>query len=137
MKTALVVSGKLRSMETAKAISRTLEGRGYESDIIDCSLDTDKKLIFYDYLIFLTEPLSFFGKNIQPYLKTYLRNCGSISGKRAACVLCGRALRKNSVMQTFMRLVEGEGVILKTSAFISSGSEAVSFAKSINVERNY
>ena len=99
-------------------------------------MDTYKRLTLYDYLIFIAEPLSLFGKNITPALKKFLENAGAVSGKRAATVLVG-GLRKNATMATLMRVVESEGIILKTSEFISKPGEAKVFASRLNIERNY
>ena len=128
-------SSKLKGV--ADSIVRTLEKRGYSSDIINTSLDSDKKLILFDYIVFVSEGLSLFSKNLPSSLGTYLRNCGNISGKRAAVVLTGGTLRKGATMAGLMKIVEGEGVILKTSQIISKPSEAEAFASNLNVERNY
>ncbi len=141
MKVGIVVSPKdresTRLIEYARTVSSSLERRGYSSDIINTSLDADKKLIFYDYLIFLAEPVSFFSKKISPSLGTYLKNCGNISGKRACLILSSSTLFKGGAMSSFMSQIEGEGVILKTSQDVSSAKEVESFIKTINVERNY
>ncbi len=141
MKVGIVVSPKdresTRLIEYARTVSSSLERRGYSSDIINTSLDADKKLIFFDYLIFLAEPVSFFSKKISPSLGTYLKNCGNISGKRACLILSSSTLFKGGAMSSFMSQIEGEGVILKTSQDVSSPKEVESFIKTINVERNY
>ncbi len=141
MKVGIVVSPKEREstrlMEYARVISSSLEKRGYSSDIINTSLDADKKLIFYDYLIFLAETLSFFSKKLGPSLGTYLKNCGNISGKRTCLILSSSTLFKGGAMSSFMSQIEGEGVILKTSQNVSSSKEIEAFIKTINVERNY
>ena len=141
MKVGIVVSPKNREStrlsEYGRTVSSALEKRGYSSDIINTSLDADKKLIFYDYLIFIAETVSFFSKRISPSLETYLKNCGNISGKRACLILSSSTLFKGGAMSSFMCRIEGEGVILKTSQDVSSTKEVESFIKTINVERNY
>lgn len=126
--------GKLTSL--AKALAVGLESQGHISDILDVSVDTDKRVTLYDYLIFVAEPLSAFGKNVSPSIGKFLQNCGLVSGKRAATILVG-GIRKNAAMATLMRVVESEGIILKTSEFITKEGEAKAFASRLNIERNY
>ena len=126
-----------RLVEIAKAISIVLEKRGYNTELLNTVLDSDKKLILSDYLIVLAEPVSFFSKKVSPSLSTFLMNCGVISGKRASTILVGKTLLKTKTMDSLMKIVEGEGVILKTSQFINNVSQATAFAETVNVERNY
>ncbi len=141
MRIAVVVSGRNREStrlnEIGKEIESTLVKRGYSVELINTSLDTDKKLILFDYLIFVSETTSFFNKRIVESLGTYLKNCGNISGKRCAVVLKGGTVFKMGAMSELMRIVESEGVILKTSQIVSSSGDAVAFAGAINVERNF
>lgn len=141
MKVGIVVFGndsKLKKgMETAALFSTVLSERGYFPTVINTSLDTDKKLTLFDYLIFVGETKSYFSTAFNSSLKKYLNNAGNISGKRAATVLTGGMLMKNRAMRSLMEIIEGEGVILKTSCIAHSKADALSFIKTINVERNY
>ncbi len=141
MKVSIVVSPKGQEskalMDVGRALATTLEKRGYSSELLNTSIDTDKKLILSDYLIIVAEPLSFFSSKLSPKLSKYLENAGTISGKRGSTILLGNTLFKTKAMSSLMNIVEGQGVILKTSQFVKNPSQAVSFANTINVERNY
>ena len=140
MKACLIICPKGNDSENLKKIAaacaKGLEQNGTQSDILNVSVDTDKRLTLYDYLIFIAEPMSLFGKSITPLLKKYLENAGAVSGKRAATILVG-GMRKTATMATLMGTVESEGIILKTSEFISKPGEAKAFASTLKVERNY
>ena len=140
MKVCLLVCPKGNDSENLKKIAagcaQGLEQNGTQSDILNVSVDTDKRLTLYDYLIFIAEPLSSFGKNVTPSLKKFLENAGAVSGKRAATILVG-GIRKTVTMATLMRVVESEGIILKTSEFIKKPGEAKVFASRLKIERNY
>ena len=140
MKVCLLICPKGNDSENLKRIASScakgLEENGIQSDILNVSVDTDKRLTLYDYLIFIAEPISSFGKDVTPLLKKFLENAGTVSGKRAATILVG-GIRKNATMATLMRIVESEGIILKTSEFISKPGEAKVFASRLNIERNY
>lgn len=141
MRVGIVIFGKdtraVKANEMALVVSEVLQKRGYFTGIINTSLDTDKKLTSFDYLIFIGETNSFFSRKFNPSLMTYLNNCGNISGKRAATVLVNSSFFKIKAMKAFMDIIEGEGVILKTSSFVSKKADAENFAGNINVERNY
>ena len=141
MKIAVVVSPKntesRKSIEIGKAVSEALGKRGYSVDLINTSLDGEKKLTIFDYLVFVGESVSFFSKKISPSLCKYLNTCGTISGKRTAVILTGCTLFKTGAMAALMKAVEGEGVILKTGEICPTPSMAAAFAGNINVERNY
>ncbi len=141
MNVGIVISGKSsksnKLINSARIISSVLSKRGYSSDIINTSQDTDKKLILYDYLIFVSETLSFFSRKLSPALETFLKNCGPIEGKRAATLLTSSMLFKQRAMSAFMKTIESEGVILKTSLVFSSDKELSSFIETLNIERNY
>ena len=140
MKVCILICPKNGDSENLKKIAAScaqgLEANGTQSDIFNVAVDTDKRLTLYDYLIFIAEPMSSFGKNITPTLKKFLENAGVVSGKRAATILVG-GIRKTATMATLMRIVESEGIILKTSEFIKKPGEAKAYCSRLNIERNY
>ncbi len=137
MRIGVVVSGGSKLVNMAEKTVEVLARRGYESVLINTLHDTDKKLIIFDYLIFMCETLSFFSGKLNPSLSLFLGNCGAISGKRCAVVLRKSTAFRGRAMTSLMRLVESEGVILKTSEYLSGPDDSSRFAESINVERNY
>lgn len=141
MRVGIVIFGNDREAkkesEIASLFCQALTERGYTSSIINTSLDRDKKLTLFDYLIFVGETKSFFSTKFNPTLVDFLSGCGNISGKRAATVLVRPCFMKNRAMKALMEIIEGEGVILKTSCTVSKKGDALSFIKTINVERNY
>ena len=126
----------VRLANIGASLSQGLESQGHQCDIVNIAVDTDKRLTLYDYLIVVAEPLSAFSKNVSPRIGKYFENAGSVSGKRAATILVG-GIRKSAAMSTLMRIVESEGIILKTSEFISKPGEAKAFSSHLNIERNY
>lgn len=120
----------------AKSLSMALESKGNLCDVIDIKSDNDKKLTIYDYLIIVSEPVSYFSGKVPENIGKYLENAGVVSGKRAATVIVG-GLLKQKAMSNLMRIVEGQGIILKTSEFIKSEGEAKAFGSNLKVERNY
>ncbi len=130
-------SGNIEKLkDIGKAIAIGLESQNHSADVLDTKADTDKKLTIYDYLVVISEPVSAFSGKIDERIGKYLENAGMVSGKRAATVIVG-GLMKQKAMSNLMRIVEGQGIILKTSEFIKSAGEAKAFGSKLNVERNY
>ena len=128
-------SPKLKAI--AEAISKGLETQGnITSTVFNMSVDNDKRLTIYDYLVVVSEPISFFSAKIPAYIQKYLENAGTVSGKRAACVISG-GMRSSKALLNLMKVTEGQGIILKTSDIIKKEGDAKAFGSHLNVERNY
>lgn len=126
---------KVRSI--AEAIGKGLESQGNSNvAIYNMSIDTDKRLTIYDYIVVVSEPVSFFSGKVPAYISKYLEGAGTVSGKRAACVITG-GLRSNRALLNLMKITESQGIILKTSDIIKKADEAKAFGAHLNVERNF
>lgn len=141
MQVCIVYGGKTKESPNLKSISTAIAS-GLESQgnvtvtTLNMSTDTDKRLTIYDYLVIVSEPISFFSAKVPSYIPKFLENAGSISGKRAACVVSG-GLRSAKALLNLMKMAEGQGIILKTSDIIKKEGEAKSFGAHLNVERNF
>lgn len=122
----------------ADAIAKSIERQGSSSTVVyNMSTDTDKRLTLFDYLVFVSEPISFFSSKIPSYIQKYIENAGQVSGKRAACVITGKSMFQSKALMNLMKITEGQGIILKTSDIINKTGDATAFGAHLNVERNY
>ena len=68
MKVCLLICPKGNDSDNLKKIAAScamgLEQNGTQSDILNVSVDTDKRLTLYDYLIFIAEPYPFLAKTL-------------------------------------------------------------------------
>ncbi len=126
---------KMRNI--AEAISKGIESQGISNvNVFNMMVDNDKRLTIYDYIVVVSEPISFFSGKIPQYISKYLENAGTVSGKRAACVITG-GLRASKALLNLMKITEGQGIILKTSDILKKEDEAKAFGAHLNVERNF
>ncbi len=121
--------------EIAKRISKGIERNGESVTLLDVYRDTDKRLLIYDYIVVVSEPVSLFSAKIPEQVGKFLENGGELSGKRGASVLVG-GLRKNKGLLNLMRKTEGQGIILKIGENISRPDDAEAFGLNLNVKRN-
>ena len=141
MQVCIIYGGNSREnpklKKIAEAISKGIESQGTSNvAIFNMMTDTDKRLTIYDYIVVVSEPVSVLSAKVPPYISKFLENAGSVSGKRAACVVSG-GLRAQKALLNLMKITEGQGIILKTSDIIKKEDEAKAFGSHLNVERNY
>jgi len=129
--------GNSKLKEISEAIAKGVEKQGISNvSIYNMMTDNDKRLTIYDYLVVVSEPISFLSGKVPSYISKFLENAGTVSGKRAACVITG-GLRGQKALLNLMKITEGQGIILKTSDIIKKEDEAISFGAHLNVERNF
>lgn len=121
--------------DIAKGFVDGFSANGHTVTVLSVSHDSDKRVTIYDYLIVLSESVSFFSAKLPEKLKTFLASAGTISGKRASVFVAG-GLRKAKTLQNLMTTVESEGVILKSGDIIKNREEAKAIASHLNIERN-
>ena len=141
MQVCVVYGGKTSDATKLKAIadaiSNGLESQGnIKADVFNMAVDTAKRLTIYDYMVVVSEPISFFSGKVPAFISKYLENAGTVSGKRAACVISGGA-RSSKALLNLMKITEGQGIILKTSEVVKNADEAKAFGSHLNVERNF
>ncbi len=140
MKVCIVVAPKAgesaKLNEIAKGFSDGFSQLGHSVDVINAKIDSDKRLTLYEYIIVLSEPLSAFSGKTPEYIRSFLAGSGAVSGKRCSAFIFG-GIRKNKALQSLMRTIEGEGIILKSGDVVKSKDEARAIASHLNIERNY
>ncbi len=122
--------------ETAKALSKGIAAQGHEVDVIDGRRESGKKLTFYEYIAFGTENINFFGGKIPGGVQNYLRQAGSVTGKRSFAFVIKKGLRPMKTLSVLMRQMESEGMFLKISDVISRGSQAEEIGKRLQIKRS-
>ncbi len=104
-------------------------GKGIEKqsnaviDIINIDKESDKRLTGYKYILFGLGKSSLFSSKVEKTFLQYLKNCGHITGKHSFAFTCG-GFGSQKFLTGFMKAIESEGVLLKTSAAITSNEEA-------------
>lgn len=124
--------GKLKAL--AEGLSQGLQAQGHTVDIVNIYSE-QPRLTMYDYVIVGSEPVSALSATIPDGLKKYLSGAGAVSGKRCFAFISG-CLRKGKTLHNLMRIMESEGMMLKSSEVITKKDEAIAIGKRLRVERN-
>lgn len=140
MKVCILISAKGKDNSSIKSIANALakgiEQQNHIADIIDIRLEGSKIISYYDYVIVGCEAINAFGGKIPQNVSTFLKNCGSISGKRCMAFVTKPGIRSNKTLQTLMKTMEGEGMYLKTSDVITKDTMAMAIGKRLHIEFN-
>ncbi|MBN2626382.1 MAG: hypothetical protein JXA95_06910 [Spirochaetales bacterium] len=121
--------------DIAEALAHGIGEQGHDVKLVNARLDTNVKLTMYEYIAVGTAPLSLFSKKLDPSLETFIKNAGTVSGKRCYAFVKKRGLRTFRVLQGLMKILEREGVILKTSDIINSREEAAYIGKKLHITK--
>lgn len=125
---------KLRNI--SQALSRGISAQGYDVDVIDAKNESDKKLSFYEYIALGTEQINFFGGKIPPGLLAFLRQSGTVSGKRCYAFVTKAGLRPMKTLTVLMKHMESEGMFLKVSDIITKPTDAQEIGKRLHIKRS-
>ncbi len=125
--------GKLAQM--AESLAHGIGDQGHDVKVINGILDSDVKLTMYEYIAIGTAPLSPFSKKLDESLERFIKSAGTLTGKRCYAFVQKKGLRAFRVLQAVMKLVEREGVILKTSDIINSKEEASYVGKKLHISK--
>ncbi len=126
---------KGRVSEVAEALAHGIGEQGHDVKVVNALLDTNVKLTMYEYIAIGTAPLSPFSKKLDGSLETFVKNAGTVTGKRCYAFVLKKGFRTFGVLQGLMKLIEKEGVILKTSDIINSKEEAAYIGKKLHISK--
>ena len=125
--------GKLADI--AESLAHGMGDQGHDVKVINGILDNDAKLSMYEYIAIGTAPLSPFSKKLDDNVSNFIRSAGHVTGKRCYTFIQKKGFRPFRVLQELMKLVEKEGVILKTSDVINSKEEAAYIGKKLHISK--
>jgi menaquinone-dependent protoporphyrinogen IX oxidase len=120
----------------ASALAKGIEEQNHIVDLVDIKLEGTKIISYYDYLIIGTEAINTFGGKIPQNISTFLRNSGTISGKRCMAFVMKGGIRSGKTLQALMKVMESEGMYLKTSDVIDKEAMATAIGKRLHIEAN-
>lgn len=140
MKVCILISAKGSDNSSIKkiatSIAQGIEEQNHMVDVIDIKLEGSKIISYYDYLIVGCEATNTFGGKIPQNVSTFLKNCGSISGKRCMAFVTKAGFRSGKTLHSLMKVMEGEGMYLKTSDVINKEPMAKAIGKRLHIELN-
>jgi menaquinone-dependent protoporphyrinogen IX oxidase len=120
--------------KVATAIAKGVEQQNHMVDVIDMKLDEGKVVSYYDYIIVGAEGTTTFGGKVPPIVRSFLERSGSISGKRCMAFVVKPGIRSTKTLQFLMKIMEEQGMYLKTSDIIKNEQQAIAVGKRIHIK---
>lgn len=117
------------SKELALGLSEGIQAQGHDVDILDMQRDTGKIISYYDYIAVGTVATTFWGGKIPSKVGDFLKQCGTISGKRSFAYIGKRGVRVGKTLQSLMRMMESQGMYLTYSDVLSNRAYAKEVGK--------
>lgn len=128
-------SGYSEVEKIAKALANGISSENHIVDLINGDTDTDKTLTGYEYIVFGTAPISFFTGKISEKISSYLKNSGTLTGKRSYAFIRKKGLGSSKALRNLMVEMEKEGMLLKTSDILYSAVEAEAAGKKLHIKK--
>jgi flavorubredoxin len=136
MRVAVVFfSGRNRDklMGLAKAIARGIEKQGNQVDTFEGQRDTNTKLTIYQYVVIGAEPIGALGGKLPDSVRTFLAAAGAVAGRKSYAFVAKSTFGAAKALAALMKLMEGEGMVLKSSDILRSAVEAEEIGRRLHV----
>jgi menaquinone-dependent protoporphyrinogen IX oxidase len=115
--------------ELSESLAKGVQQQGHFVDLINIATNLGKNIAFYDYIILGTSATTLLGGKIDPQVGLFLKQCGTISGKRSFAFISKRGLRKGKTLLRLMSVMEQEGMYLTFSEILTGSAFAEEIGK--------
>lgn len=124
-------------LELSQGLARGITAGGHDVEIINAKVhDSGKKLSFYEYIAVGTEAVTLFGGSIPEGISQYLKQSGTVSGKRCFAFVLKKSLRPMKTLAKLMKVMEAEGMYLKFSEILVKPTDAEEIGKRLHIKRS-
>jgi flavorubredoxin len=120
-------------MKLSQAVARGIEKQGNKVDTFDGARDPNVKLTIYQYIVVGAEPIGTFGGKIPETVKTFLAGAGAVAGRKCYAFVSKASFGAAKSLSALMKIMEGEGMLIKTSDILRSPTEAEEIGKRLHV----
>ena len=114
-----------------QALAKGMESMGHRIDIIDAWTDNGMRLPGYEYIIIVSEPVSFFSAKIPEMLPKFLSAGSGLGGKKSAAFIKKGGLRSGKILINLMHAMEKEGMMVNWSDILFNAPHAEAMGKRI------
>jgi flavodoxin len=115
--------------ELAGSLAQGIGLQGHDVDVVNADTDAGKIISYYDYIAVGTTSLSWWKSALPSKVETFLRQCGTISGKRSFAFIVKRGIRQGKTLQLLMKVMEGQGMYLTFSDTLANPAYAKEVGK--------
>jgi hypothetical protein len=114
-----------------QALAKGMESMGHRIDVIDAWTGNGMCLPGYEYIVIVSEPISFFSAKIPEMLPKFLSMGSGIGGKKSAAFIKKRGLRNSKTLINLMNAMEKEGMVVNWSDILFNAPHAEAMGKRI------
>ncbi|MGP1419540.1 MAG: flavodoxin family protein [Sphaerochaetaceae bacterium] len=105
-------------------------------EVFNMHHERGRKVSCFDFIIMGTEASTLFGGRIPPIVADFLKDCGSLAGKRCFCFISKKGLRKGRTLGVLMKALETEGVFVSNFNVLDSPSLAAAVGKRLKLTKD-
>jgi hypothetical protein len=120
-------------LRLAQAVARGIEQQGNQVDTFEGARDPNAKLTIYQYIVVGAEPSGSLGGKVPDSVKTFLAGAGAVTGKKSYAFVAKATFGAGKSLSVLMKIMEGEGMLIKTSDILRSPAEAEEIGRRLHV----
>lgn len=115
----------------AEAIAKGMGSMGHRVDTMDARTDDGARLPAYEYILFLSEPVSVLSGKIPASVTKILKSASSLIGKKSGAFLRNSGFFSGKALTNLMMAMEKEGMRINWSEQVGKAEEAGVLSKKI------
>jgi hypothetical protein len=132
MRIAVVSAPRNRAeRDYVEALVKGMVSMGHRADVIDAYSDDGYRLPAYEYVVAVTEPVSFFSGNIPESIPKILCAGSGLVGKKSAAFVKKSGLFTAKALASLMKAMEKEGMMVNWSDVLLNPPHAEAMGKRI------
>ena len=120
-----------KAPDYVEALAKGIESMGHRVDIINVWTEDGMRLPGYEYIVVVTEPVSFFSGKIITNVSKMLCAGSSLMGKKSAAFVKKSGLFSNKALVNLMKAMEKEGMRVNWSDILFNAPHAQAMGKYI------
>lgn len=115
--------------DLASGLAEGIQTQGHDVEVVDIKRDSGKIISYFDYIALGTSATTFWGGKIPSKISDFLKQSGTVSGKRSFAFISKKGIRQGKTLQTLMRVMESQGMYLTFSDILTNRNYAKEIGK--------
>ncbi|PKL29577.1 MAG: hypothetical protein CVV46_00450 [Spirochaetae bacterium HGW-Spirochaetae-2] len=115
--------------DIASGLADGIQLQGHDVELVDMVRESGKIVSYFDYLVLGTSAINFLGGKISSKSEAFLKQGGSVSGKRSFAFVSKKGLRQGKTLQSLMKVMESQGLYLTFSDILPNRAYAKEVGK--------
>ena len=126
-----VPSKRCPPSDYVQALAKGMESMGHRVETIDAWTGDGRCLPGFEYIVVVTEPVSFFSAKIPETISRFLAAGSGIGGKKSAAFVKKGGIRTGKTLAILMKAMEKEGMVINWSDILLNAPHAEGMGKRI------